>query len=238
MPIMHTSCPTNLSAAIRASFENASRLCEDGQYLLEYGCSPSAYALSILAQEEYAKAFLLILVQGKSIPWNPDVCVALRNHTCKQLVGTIMEYLENEWEDYLATLKLRGTPLFPPHIADAINIIRHEKVPRENATVWLWDEASPCDKKARRISDGKIDKQKQNALYVDVGKTGQVSSTPLSISKEHASAELEKAKRLRAVFSREDGNITALETVEYLHVSDTFRLLFGFTTVDEYNKRW
>jgi AbiV family abortive infection protein len=172
---MQNSYPRNLSPAIRASFENGSRLVDDSQHLLEYECFPSAYALAILAQEEYAKAFLLILVQGKSIPWNADVCQALRNHSCKQLVATIMEYLDAEWEKYLATLKVRGSVNFPPHIADAINIIRHEKVPREDASAWLWDDKSHRDPDARRISEGKFDKQKQNALYVDVGKSGQVS---------------------------------------------------------------
>jgi AbiV family abortive infection protein len=238
MSLEHKTSPTDLSPAIRASLENGDRLLEDGQNLLEYGRFPTAYALFILAQEEYAKAFLLHLVQAGAIPWNSDVCQALRNHTCKQLLATIMEYLNSEWEEYLTTLKLKMTPQFPPHVADALNIIRHEKVPKQSASAWLWDGETPCDRQARRIADGSMDKQKQNALYVDVAGTGQVSSTPLRVKEEEATTEFEKTKRLGKILFRLDGNIEVLKTVEYEKVFDTFKVLFGLTTVEEHNKRW
>ena len=182
----------DLCAAIRASFENAERLLQDAGYLLEYGCFPTSYALSILAQEEFAKAFLLHLAHIKVIPWDSDVCQALRQHTCKQLVAMIMEYLNSEWERYLATLEIPRQKTFPRHIADALNIIRHEKIPRERAFSWLEDEEAICDSEARRIADGSVDKQKQNAFYVDVAKTGQIASTPFGITSETASTEFPK----------------------------------------------
>jgi len=236
---MDQTRPKNLSPAIRVSFENGTRLLEDSQYLLEYGRFPTAYALSILAQEEYAKTFLLFLVQDNAIPWNSNVHRALRDHTCKQLVASIMDYLDEEWEKwtaiYLTTRKL-PTSKFPAHIADALNIIRHEKVPREDG--WSWDDGTPCDKRARAIADGEIDKQKQNAIYVGLGKTGQVSSSPIKITENEATIEYEKTKRLKGIFNSFGKNIELLKTVQYSKVSDTFRALFGSMTVEEYSKRW
>jgi hypothetical protein len=153
-------------------------------------------------------------------------------------MATIMAYLNSTWESYLTTQKLEIYPQFPPHIADAINIIRHEKVPKKDAGTWLWDDETPCDRQARRIADGKLDKQKQNALYVDIAGTGQVSSTPLRIEANEATVEFEKTKQLGKILYRSDKDIAPLKTVEYRKVFDTFRVLFGLTSVEEYNKLW
>ena len=217
----------DLSPAIRASFENGNRLLDDSQNLLEYGRFPTAYALSILAQEEYAKTFFLYLVQTGAIPWNADIRRVLRDHTCKQLLATIMEYVKFEWEVDMAKIRLRVASKFPAHIADALNIIRHEKVPREDASSWLWDDESPCDKQARGVADGIIDKQKQNALYVGLAKTGQISSTPLAITEKEAKIEYEKGDRLREIFHKTGENIEPLETIEYKKISDAFKILFS-----------
>jgi AbiV family abortive infection protein len=230
------SSPQNLEPAIRASLENADRLFEDSQNLLEYGRYPTSYALAILAREEYAKTFLLYLVKAGAVPWNSEICQVLRNHTCKQLVAAIMDHLEAEWAEYLATLKLRGHSSFPPHVTDAIHIIRYEKTSKDSDSSWLWDE-SPCDPQARRLADGWLDRQKQNALYVDVGKTGQVSSTPVRINEKEANAEFENTKRLRDMFSRFNENVEIVETIEYQRIADTFRVLFGLITPEEYSKR-
>lgn len=112
---------------------------------------------------------------------------------------------------------------------------------RAAAYHWSWKPRSPKTSlvaQARRVADGQIDKQKQNALYVDVGKAGQIISTPLGITLEAATAEFERTKRLRGSLSKTKGDVEAFKTTEYLKVFDAFRLLFGLTTVEEYNKRW
>ena len=230
--------PDDLSPTIRASLENGDRLVEDARWLLDLDRYASAYALSILAQEEYAKAFLLHLVQTGAIPWNSDVRRTLRDHTCKQLVGTIMDYMQPDWDDFLVRLEERKQRLLPPTIADAMNIIRHEKVSRDRDSTWIWDDNTRCDRQARKIANGHLDKQKQDSVYVGVGKTGRVTSTPLRIEPEEAKREFEKSDRLGRVFSRPDANFQAMMTLEYEIVFESFRLLFGFTTVEEYNKHW
>src|ERR1043165_9285626 len=49
-----------------------------------------------LAQEEYAKAFLLYCVREEIIPWDDDLHRVMRNHACKHLVTIVMEYVDPE----------------------------------------------------------------------------------------------------------------------------------------------
>src|SRR6266853_3400654 len=93
---------------IRAVLENGDRLAKDAEYLWEMDRFPSAFALCILAQEEYGKAFLLHLVHVKAIPWNADVQRTLRDHATKQLATTIMHFLDSDVEDFVAWLEARS----------------------------------------------------------------------------------------------------------------------------------
>ena len=71
---------------IRVILENGDRLAKDAEYLWEMDRFPSAFALCILAQEEYAKAFLLHFVYVEAIPWGADIQRTLRDHASKQLL--------------------------------------------------------------------------------------------------------------------------------------------------------
>ena len=92
----------------QAFLDPARRCCDNGRRLLdeaellEYE-RPSAtrYYLSIIAQEEYAKAFLLYLVAIDAIPWNPLLLRATRNHQCKQLVGIVLDYISPDTDEFL-----------------------------------------------------------------------------------------------------------------------------------------
>ncbi|MFC1904899.1 AbiV family abortive infection protein, partial [Chloroflexota bacterium] len=55
--------------AIEASIENGKRLLEDSELLRDSERFPTAKALAILAQEEFAKAYIFRLVQEGAIPW-------------------------------------------------------------------------------------------------------------------------------------------------------------------------
>ena len=58
---------SNFKNGIRASIKNGDRLLEDVKSMLEWERFPTAYALDVLAQEEYAKAFLLSFVDAGAI---------------------------------------------------------------------------------------------------------------------------------------------------------------------------
>jgi hypothetical protein len=126
----------------------------------------------------------------------------------------------------------------PPSIRDAINIIRHEKIIREGEWSWIDERDPPCDPQARKVADGYIDRHKQDALYVRVGKSGQTACTPNAISKEQAASEIEKTDKLGQLLPTFKDPIEPLKTAEYEKIFWMFRVLFGLSTIEEYNKNW
>ena len=102
--------------------------------MLEFSEPPAtAYALAIISQEEFAKAFLLTLVYKELIDWNQSIWRASRDHTCKQLLILVMDYInpdDEEWDKRMQKVIYGETidRTLPPHVADAINIFRHEKI--------------------------------------------------------------------------------------------------------------
>ena len=237
-----------LMPTIRDVLTNAERLLDDARYLFDFERYPSAFVLSVLAQEEYAKAFLLHLIDVNAIPWTPEVRRMLRDHTAKQLLSTIMDFLQPpDFDDFVIWVEKRSEwaekrkesgYTIPPQIRDALNIIRHEKVPKQREWTWIDKEDPPCDPQARKVADGDIDRQKQDALYVRVGKTGETISSPTHITKERASAEIEKTKKLSQVLPTYSDKIEPLKTIEYEKIFWMFRLLFGLSTIEEYEKNW
>jgi AbiV family abortive infection protein len=230
-----------LLIAIRVILENGDRLAEDAQSLYEMERFPSALALSILAQEEYAKAFLLHFVHAGAIPWTAEIQRILRDHTSKQLLAMIMGFLDPDVEDFVAWLETRsesGNKL-PRYVADALNIIRHERVPRQGPWAWIGDENDPpCDPDARRVANGHIDRRKQSALYVGVGTKFQVTSNPSTVDGDTVEDELEKARHLGQLLARYDDSLQPLKSVEYEKICWSFRVMFGLCTVEEYNSNW
>lgn len=234
---------SQIQKSIRVILDNGDRLAEDARSLWEMDRFPSAFALCILSQEEYGKAFLLHFVSIEAIPWNDDVQRVLRDHTSKQLLALIMDFLDPDVEDFAAWLEARreARHRLPRHVADALNIIRHERVHRQGTSSWIGDEGPPCDPHARRVARGNIDKQKQAALYVGIGSEFQVTSNPSSIRRISSDAieiELEKTTHLGRLLARYDDTLRPLNTVEYEKIVYSFRLLFGLCTEEEYNCNW
>src|SRR2546425_2291416 len=109
--------------AIEACIRNADRL-RDGVEFLRYDeHRATAFALAILAQEEYAKAFLLQIVDRGIVPWTSELARALRDHRCKHLVVMIMDWLSPALDEWLERMDLKliaNAPQIPAHVADAI----------------------------------------------------------------------------------------------------------------------
>src|SRR5579859_4076846 len=112
---------SRLSAAMAACVDNGQRLLEDAEWLGNDRFA-TAYALCILAQEEFAKAFLLHLVQEDILPWNSDIRDSMRDHPCKQLLGLLMEWLSPPDDEYFSRIREsaanRDKLMLPPHVAD------------------------------------------------------------------------------------------------------------------------
>ena len=172
-----------LEASIAACMANAERL-TDQSYDLEFR-EPPALQLYVLliAQEELAKAFLLLLVRDGIIPFTRPLLRAMNDHACKQLVGLIMDYIIMRWEtvDEARELIRRDAELghkLLPEVESAIMLLRFEKVGRWESKSWDWVEPQTYEHVAKQIADGRADRRKQDALYVRIGGDGRVCPPP------------------------------------------------------------
>lgn len=86
--------------AAEACFVNGQRLLDDVDWMI-YPDRPAAtcFVLATIAQEEFAKTFLLFLVDKGVISWNPFIYRATRDHSCKQLVGLVLKHLSPDDDD-------------------------------------------------------------------------------------------------------------------------------------------
>src|SRR5512143_208572 len=86
----------------RACLENGDRLLFDADML---SSSPTSLALAILAEEEFAKGFLLFLVAQGVLPWSNGVWRSTRDHSCKHLLSALMEYAAPEIDEVIGSMK-------------------------------------------------------------------------------------------------------------------------------------
>lgn len=216
--------------AMRTCVKNGTRLLDEAE-LLEFE-TPLAtrFFLSIIAQEEFAKAFLLYLVKIDVILWNRFILRATLDHRCKQLVGVILDFLTPDTDLFLKRLNdsvLNKIPLdFPRKVVDAIIILRHEKIGRWESNTWVWAEVPDYDKVAKSIAEGRLDKMKQDALYVALGKDGSVKKTPRNTNKKNAEEEYERARRFERLFENLCADKRPIGS-DYERVEDAFRALFS-----------
>jgi AbiV family abortive infection protein len=187
---------------MKACIENGERLLNDTDWL-EYPNPPSSrFFLIMIAQEEFAKAFMLHLIKAGAVPFTPPVRRAINDHACKQLVGIIMDYIIMPWDD-IDELKAgiekdaELGDLLPDDVGSAIELLRYEKIRRWEGVNWFWVEDPNYDRSARRIAEGEKDRHKQDALYVRIGGDGRVCSTPWIITEDETRHELERAKEYR-----------------------------------------
>jgi len=113
---------------------------------------------------------------------------------------------------------------FPPHIADAINLLRNEKIRGWETRSWYSDEK--YDQTAQAIADGARDRDKQDALYVRVGKTGEVASVPERIDEAAVDRARERAKKLRW-FLKGAVDHGGHQSSEYKRLLDTLKVMFA-----------
>src|SRR5262249_42977706 len=90
--------------SLEACIGNGSRLLEDADLLFNMDRYASAVALSVLAAEEFAKAFLLRLVIEETVPWTTEVRRSLSDHSSKHLLGIVVDWLSTLLGDFLEEL--------------------------------------------------------------------------------------------------------------------------------------
>jgi AbiV family abortive infection protein len=210
----------NLQQSIEACMKSGKRLLEDAEWLTHR--ESTGIALAMLAQEEFAKAFVLALVRDGIVPWTEEVQGSLRVHECKHLVTIIMEWLsmvnEIRSNQPLEELLRRDDSLrLPSNVAIAMNIFRHEMIERIGGR--SPDRYPEWGGTARRIAKEKRDRKKQAALYVDIRDDGGVASEP-TISVQEFEAEFEYAVKLLEFAGDVDRNCILLP--RSMNCSETF----------------
>jgi AbiV family abortive infection protein len=191
---------TALERSIAACIDNGFRLCEETDDLEFRKPAASRFYLAMIAQEEFAKAFLLFLVKEDVVPLSSAVRRTMNDHSCKQLVGMLLDYMIMHWDELpeLEALIARDAELgdrFPNDVGSALEILRYEKIEVWRGRSWAWAEDPAYDLQALRVADGKRDQRKQDALYVRIGRDGQVASTPHAITEQETRDELDRAGR-------------------------------------------
>jgi AbiV family abortive infection protein len=247
--------------AAAACLSNGQRLLEDAEWLSVAEHPETCFALATIAQEEFAKAFLLFLVSREVIAWNSLIYRATRDHACKQLLGLVMSYVNpdldellrqnKEWlieheerKKLLAAYKNSSDAnerervwtriqeisekldSLPGSVADAINILRHEKVGRWQSSRWVWAHAPAHDETAKSLGEGKLDRKKQDALYVRLGRNGEVARKPAQVQSEDAMAAMDIAKRLGSLT---EGLLSGTrgDSIEYQKIESAFKTVFA-----------
>jgi AbiV family abortive infection protein len=218
-----------LVKSAHACLKNGRRLLDDAEFL-EFNEPPTtAYFLSVIAQEEFAKAFLLALVVRNIIPWDRRLLRVARDHTCKQLLFLVMDYLNPDIDEFLersnAVVLRHEIRSLPAKVADAINILRHEKIGRWGGRTWVWAENPNYDADALDVVHGEFDKRKQDALYVRLAGDGGTASVPQGATIESVRSERERGNRLAKLAERvlEGEDHPGLD---YDRVTEVFRILF------------
>ena len=85
----------------------------------------------------------------------------------------------------------------PQSVSDAILILRHEKIGRWESRFWEWDEEPTYDPLAKWLAEGKLDRIKQDGLYVRLGRNGRVARTPMEMTHADAKEAMAVAGRMR-----------------------------------------
>jgi AbiV family abortive infection protein len=85
--------PEILGKSIDATIANGKNLLEDAKLLFDMDRFSTAFSLSVLAREVFAKAFLLQLVADDALPWLPEVQRSMARHQCKHLLAIVMKWL-------------------------------------------------------------------------------------------------------------------------------------------------
>jgi AbiV family abortive infection protein len=225
-----------LTKSMKACIANGERLLDDADPFVSPPFEPSSSCtrlmLSMIAQEEFAKAFLLFLVREDIVPWSRELLRAMNDHACKHLVGAVVEYLEGPYGETMEEFRARIEQevdigdLMPKHVVDAMSVLRNEKIRRWQSKGWDWAEPPEYDRAIVQIAEGKRERVKQDAVYVRLGPDASVVSTPLDLDKAIADAEFKRAQSYRSCITHiaEYG----ADDLMFPKVREALRLLFKY----------
>jgi AbiV family abortive infection protein len=168
----------------RAAYANGCGLREDAVTLFSAQRYPRSAALAILAEEEFSKAFLM-LICAEYGRWDSTIFMALRKHANKQGISEAMlDYLAWFNENYKGVAVLNQFAFIP--MSASID-------PGEKKINEITEKAK------NRFSKPIKDYLKQDAFYVSIDDNGKIISIPSAIGNEEAKQCLKAAEKFQVI---------------------------------------
>jgi AbiV family abortive infection protein len=174
----------DMEKTARAAYENACILRQDAITLFEADRFPRAAALAILAEEEFSKAFILIISAGQS-RWDSNIFKALRRHPEKQGMSEAMRgYFDwfvgyNKWR-----VEFNQSALIP---------IPLSRYPDREKMEAIISSGKSCIKKPIK------DFLKQDCFYVGCDEKARLSCKPDSIGQKEAQSCLDQSEQFKVI---------------------------------------
>lgn len=193
----------NLEEAIEVCRKNGLRLLEDAKNLYEYGSYPTAFGLTKLSQEEFAKAYILLLVHVGALNWTKEVQRSLNHHISKQIISILLDHINPNDEVFFKMIKEKTLLSRPQKVVDALNIYVNEILMRWESK-WIWMEEQKYEKEAKDIFEQKEEKLKQSSFYIQITKDGKAIDTTSKFTEELVKEEIETAERYSRALNHQD----------------------------------
>jgi len=225
---------TRIRSAKELTLKNAQRLLADAEMLKDFDGIPSAFALTVLAEEEFAKAFILYLVEMEVIPWTREIARSLNDHSSKHLMGIVVDWITTFIADFFTELgrdhkshKITDLP-WTSEVAHAMNIYRHNRVGKfHDGDGGITIVSNEPEEKAIDRAIEKRDKSKQDAIYVAVGGDGSVARSPFDTSVEKLRDERQRADRFNVFCTDFLGNELIMRNPSFRLFVDTIKEVFS-----------
>jgi len=141
----------------------------------------------------------------------------------------VMDYLnpdDDEWDKRIQRIidGVLTESTLPSHVAAAINIFSHEKIGKWQSKNQFGGNTSEYDLYATNISEGLIDRMKQDQLYIDLSKDGSVIlKTP--IRNDQFYLERDRADRLSLLIKDMIKDEVGPD-IRYKMIAEAFNLMF------------
>jgi AbiV family abortive infection protein len=186
----------NMQETGHAAYNNGCELREDAITLFYAKRYARAAALAILAEEEFSKAFIM-LICAENGRWDSNIFSALRKHSNKQGISEAML-------DYWAW--------FTENHKRVAEFNRFAFVPMQPSIDPGEEKINAITEKARsRFAKPIRDWLKQDAFYVAVNEDGMIVSIPSAIDKARAEQCLKTSEQFQVVIEVLLGNPNAAE---------------------------
>ena len=181
---MTPALKTAIQQVAHASYLNACELMKDSMVLKREGRYARAGALTILSEEEFSKAFILLVCLEQN-RWDSVIVDALRRHPEKQGIANGMrEYMAWLVENHERVMKMNQISFVPLTPATFPGRQRLEEI---------------IAKTKQEIGIKRKDKLKQSLLYVGFNRKADITSDPREVDMSMVENCLNETKKFKEI---------------------------------------